>query len=93
MSLEVAERKLTGVFHLSGASRVSRYDYALLLAKVFGLQTETIVPVTMAQMTQWAAKRPRDSSLDTTKAQQTLKNKPLEILEALQRLKTEMEQS
>jgi hypothetical protein len=31
-----------------------------------------------------------DSSLDTAKAQQTLKNKPLEISEALQRLKFEL---
>jgi hypothetical protein len=31
-----------------------------------------------------------DSSLDTAKAQQTLKNKPLEIHEALKRLKFEL---
>jgi hypothetical protein len=31
-----------------------------------------------------------DSSLDTSKAQQILKNKPLEIGEALQRLKLEL---
>jgi hypothetical protein len=31
-----------------------------------------------------------DSSLDTTKAQQTLKNKPLEMREALKRLKLEL---
>jgi dTDP-4-dehydrorhamnose reductase len=43
----------------------------------------------MAQM-QWVAKRPRDSSLNTSKAQQTLKHKPLQIQEALERLKSEM---
>jgi len=38
----------------------------------------------------WPAKRPIDSSLDTSKAQQVLRNKPLEIDEALKRLKFEL---
>jgi hypothetical protein len=38
----------------------------------------------------WTAKRPRDCSLDTSKAQRTLKNKPLKIFEALAQLKREM---
>jgi hypothetical protein len=33
-----------------------------------------------------------DSSLDTSKAQSTLKNKPLEIAEALKQLKFELSQ-
>jgi dTDP-4-dehydrorhamnose reductase len=92
MSLELAERRLNGVFHLSGASRVNRYEYALLLAEIFGLDSKSIVPVSVAQM-QWAAKRPRDSSLDTSKAQLTLKNKPLQIQDALQRMKKEIAES
>jgi len=32
MLLEIAERELKGIFHLAGATRVSRYDFALQIA-------------------------------------------------------------
>jgi dTDP-4-dehydrorhamnose reductase len=89
MTLEAAERRLTGTFHLCGATRVSRFQFAQLIAETFGLGKNLINPVLSSQF-KWPAKRPMDSSLDTTKAQQTLKNKPLEIHEALKRLKLEL---
>jgi dTDP-4-dehydrorhamnose reductase len=91
MTLEVVERKLTGIYNLSGASRISRYNFALSLAKTFGLDQSLLAPTRMKDL-YFPAKRPTDSSLDTTKAQQTLKNKPLQITQALERLKTEANQ-
>jgi len=88
MTLEIIERKLTGTFHLSGATRISRYDFAKQIAETFDLDPNLLSPATCAEFS-WAAKRPRDSSLDTTKAQQTLKNKPLQINHALARMKQE----
>jgi dTDP-4-dehydrorhamnose reductase len=89
MTLEVAERKLTGVYHLSGASRISRYDFALSLAKTFGLDESLLVPTALKDFS-FPAKRPKDSSLSTAKAEQTLKNKPLKMGQALERLKFEL---
>lgn len=89
MTLEVVERRLTGTFHLCGATRVSRFEFAQLIAETFGLDKSLIDPVLSSQF-KWPAKRPMDSSLDTAKAQQTLKNKPLEIHKALKRLKLEI---
>jgi dTDP-4-dehydrorhamnose reductase len=89
MTLEAAERRLTGTFHLCGATRVYRFQFAQLIAETFGLSKKLIDPVLSSQFN-WPAKRPMDSSLDTAKAQQTLKNKPLEIHEALKRLKFEL---
>jgi dTDP-4-dehydrorhamnose reductase len=89
MTLEVAERKLTGVYHLSGASRISRYDFALSLAKTFGLDESLLVPTALKDFS-FPAKRPRDSSLNTAKAEQTLRNKPLKIGQALEKLKFEL---
>ncbi len=89
MTLEVIERKLTGIFHLSGATRISRYDFAKQIAKSFNFDSNSISPATSAEF-QWAAKRPKDSSLDTLKAQQTLKNKPLQINHALEIMKQEL---
>jgi len=89
MTLEVAERKLTGVYHLCGATRVSRLEFSQMIADAFGLDKSLIDPVLSAQFT-WPAKRPADSSLDTSKAQSNLKNKPLTMPDALDRLKKEL---
>ena len=89
MTLEVAERKIAGTFHLSGATRISRYDFATLFAKIFELDGSLLVPI-LSKDLKFPAKRPKDSSLNTAKAQQTLKNKPLPIEKALTQLKTEL---
>ncbi len=89
MTLEVVERRLSGVFHLCGASRVSRYEFALKIAETFGLDAGLIDRVDSSSF-KLPAKRPMDSSLDTSKAQGLLKNKPLEIAEALAILKHEL---
>jgi dTDP-4-dehydrorhamnose reductase len=89
MTLEVIERKLTGIFHLSGATRVDRYNFAKLIAQTFNLDRNLISPTTSAEFS-WTAKRPRDSSLNTTKAQQKLRNKPLQINKAIERMKQEL---
>ncbi len=89
MTLEVIERRLTGTFHLCGATRVSRFDFAALIAEVFGLDKSLIDSVLSSQF-KWPAKRPMDSSLDTSKAQNILRNRPLELHEALKQLKFEL---
>lgn len=89
MILEIAERKLTGIYHLAGATRVSRYEFANLIAETFDLSKELIRPVTMDNL-EWIAPRPRDSSLDVLKAMKTLRKKPDVIKEALRRLREEM---
>ena len=91
MTLEVLERRLTGIYHLCGATKVSRYEFAEQIADAFGLDKSLIDKVLSSQFT-WPAKRPMDSSLDTSKAQQTLQKKPLEMTDALKQLKFELAQ-
>jgi dTDP-4-dehydrorhamnose reductase len=91
MTLEVIERRLTGTYHLCGSTRVSRLEFAELIADVFNLKKSLIDPVLSSQFT-WSAKRPKDSSLDVSKADMTLKTKPLELGEALKLLKSELTQ-
>ncbi len=88
MTMEIIERKVSGLFHISGATRISRYDYANFLAKTFNLDNNLIIPVSSKDLS-FPAKRPKDSSLKTIKAQQTLKNKPLPIEKALEQFKAE----
>ena len=82
MTLEVIERRLTGIYHTCGATRVSRLNFAEQIADTFDLDKSLIDSVLSSQFT-WPAKRPMDSSLDTSKAQKTLKNKPLIMAESL----------
>jgi dTDP-4-dehydrorhamnose reductase len=90
MALELAERKLDGLYHLAGSTRISRYDFAVELARTFGFEENLIIKSKMSEM-RWAAKRPADSSLDTSKASKCLDAKPWGIEEALKTLKAEIE--
>jgi len=92
MVLEAAERRLTGIYHLAGATRISRYDYALELAREFDLDESLILPSRMEDL-MWAAKRPIDSSLDTSKARAELMEKPFPLNEALRTLRAEISRS
>jgi dTDP-4-dehydrorhamnose reductase len=91
MTLEAAERRLTGTYHTCGATRVSRFEFAQLIAQTFDLD-KNLIDTAKSSDFNWPAKRPTDSSLDTSKAQQILQKKPLEIREALKQLKLELSQ-
>jgi len=92
MLLEAIEKGLTGVYHMSGATRVSRFDFVVKLAKIFNLELSLVKAVSMNDL-KWVAKRPRDSSLNVDKVKSLLKNKPLEVDEAIKKLKLEVEKN
>ncbi len=83
MLLEVALEQITGIIHLAGATRISRYDMAIKFAEKMNLEKKLINPTTVDKMN-WRAKRPMDSSLDISKASSILKEKPLGIEESLE---------
>ena len=89
IAIEIAEKDLFGVYHASGKERISRYQFAKQIAKTFDLNSDLIKPVKMSQMTVWTAKRPRDSSLNTSKIQKRLRTKPLNIIDGLNKIKEE----
>ena len=57
MTLEVVERRLTGIYHLCGATRVSRFEFATQIAQTHNLNTDLIDKALSSQFT-WPAKRP-----------------------------------
>ncbi|NLF88991.1 dTDP-4-dehydrorhamnose reductase [Candidatus Bathyarchaeota archaeon] len=89
MTLEVVERRLSGVYHTCGATRVSRFEFAEKIADCFGLDKSLIDKVSASQFS-WPALRPVDSSLDTSLAQRAFKCKPLTMDKALEQLKREL---
>jgi dTDP-4-dehydrorhamnose reductase len=82
MLIEVAELGVHGILHVAGSTRISRYEFAITLAKHFGLDENLLTPV-KADVTKWIAKRPYDSSLNVSKAQEMLANKPATLDKAL----------
>ena len=82
MILEIISKKYTGVIHLAGATRISRYKLSKLIAENLGYGKEFLKPIKMNQM-EWKAQRPQDSSLDVSKANKILENKPQKIEDSL----------
>ena len=71
---EVVEMKPMGTLHIAG-ERKNRYEFAVKLAKALDLPIDLIEKASIKEMKKWVAKRPRDSSLDTTKARNILKTR------------------
>ena len=90
MILEVMERRIIGLYHLAGATPLSRFQFASLLAEKFQYDKTLIIPVKSDEI-KWLAKRPRNTTLNVEKATETLRHKTLEIQQALNKLKKEIE--
>jgi dTDP-4-dehydrorhamnose reductase len=82
MLIEVATRQFNGIFHLAGATRISRFDFAKMIANSLELDDALILQAKTDEMN-WKAKRPLDSSLDVKKATEILNEKPQTIQESL----------
>ena len=85
MIIEIIERKITGIIHLAGATKISRYDFAVQISKIINANKQFLKLIKMDQM-DWKAQRPADSSLSVSKANKILKNKPEKIEDSLKLL-------
>lgn len=61
--LALVEREVCGLYHVGSRDRVSRCEFARLLAESFGLNGSTLRPVPFEPI-EGLARRPRDTSLD-----------------------------
>lgn len=64
--VEAVENGVTGVLHMAG-ERLSRYDFAKALAKTLGVEDSLVKPISIRDA-KLLARRPRDSSLDTSRS-------------------------
>ncbi len=84
---EIVEMKPLGTLHVAGP-RMSRLEFARRLAEKLNLPTSLIEPASMEEFTgRWLARRPRDSSLDTSKARSLLETRFWDIDLALERFR------
>lgn len=83
MIIEVSVKRIRGIMHLAGSTRISRYEFARIIADKLNLDSTLLEPTKIAEM-KWVAQRPRDSSLNIAKAMQILDNKPQTIEHSLE---------
>ena len=82
MLAELAERRLTGLWHTSGATVIDRVAFGRALCEVFGFDASLITPSLLADL-KLASPRPPRSGLKLEKTVATLKTQPLALAEAL----------
>ena len=92
MLIEIATRQINGIIHVSGATRISRYDLAGLIADKFNLDKNLLIPTKMDAMI-WKAQRPKDSSLNTSLASENLNEQPQKIEKSLELFINELNSS
>lgn len=89
MLMEITKKKIQGILHVSGSDRISRYDMAELVAQKMNLDNSMLKKISVDEI-QWKAKRPKDSSLDVSKAASILNEKPMGIQMGLEKLLKEI---
>lgn len=83
--LEIAQRRLTGIFHAVCPESSTRYEFAVKVAEAFGLDASLIRSATMDQVSA-AAFRPHDLILDTSDTQARLTTSLLGFKEGIAEL-------
>jgi len=78
MLIEISERHLTGIIHVAGASKISRYEMASLVSDKLDLDEKLLREISINDI-KWEARRPKDSSLNVSKAISILNQKPQKI--------------
>jgi len=89
MLVEIAKRRISGIIHTAGATRISRFELAVLISEKLGIDKKLLEPTSISKMT-WNAQRPRDSSLDVSWATEILNEKPQTIQHSLDLLMGEI---
>ena len=82
MLIEISERRITGIIHAAGASKISRYQMASMVSDKLNLDGTLLEQISMNKM-KWVAQRPKDSSLDVSRASSILNEKPQKIDQSL----------
>ncbi len=78
----------TGIYNLVGGDNISRYDFALKIAQVFGLDKDLIIPLSTSELGQ-AARRPLKGGLLTDKIINHTGFRPITMQDGLLAMKDE----
>ena len=83
------EHNANEIFHISGAETISRYDFAIRAAEIFGYDQSLIQRIKTSELTQLAT-RPLNTSFIFDKAKQHLHYNPMNATQGLMMLQQEL---
>jgi dTDP-4-dehydrorhamnose reductase len=86
VSLQLVEADVQGTVNVVGADRLSRAEFARVLARTFALDPDLVAPVPTAELGQ-AAPRPLRGGLSTSRMREVLDTEPMALDESLKRLR------
>ncbi len=84
--LELVADTASGLYHVAGQERLSKYDFASRIAEVFSIPDPRIQPISVEEMSLRAV-RPKDMSLRTDKVARFLGRQMPMVSEGLARLR------
>lgn len=84
------EKDARGIFHAVGKDSISRYNFAVAVARKFKLDPSLIKPVTSPELNQ-IARRPEKLSLSLQKMERVANFKMVGVEEGLTKLKAQLE--
>ncbi len=90
--LKVVQRGARGLYHVSGFETISRFEFAVKVAQVFGHDPSIISPTTSDMLNQ-KARRPMNSSFICLKAQTELGVNMPSVTDSLSLMKRQMRQA
>ena len=79
---ELIEKDFSGTVNLASPEKVSKFEFGIYIAEAFGLEREKICAASIDNMV-LAAKRPKDTSLDISKAKKLLDTSLLTVKEGI----------
>jgi dTDP-4-dehydrorhamnose reductase len=83
--LALIDHRARGIYHTAGGTALSRYAFTVQMAEALGLGTSGITPITTASLNQ-KARRPPNSSLDSTRVREASGHAMWTLPQALDRL-------
>ena len=84
--VKIYEKDVNDLLHFGGGEKVSRYEFAIKVAEIFDLNKDLINPIRSSELG-WKANRPKDTSLNSGKAEKLLGIKLKKVDECLNELK------
>jgi dTDP-4-dehydrorhamnose reductase len=77
-----------GVFHIAGRSCVSRYEFSLKIAEIFGFSQDLVQPIESSEFKQ-VAYRPKNSCLSVERAERELGMRFVSVEEGIRSMKAQ----
>jgi dTDP-4-dehydrorhamnose reductase len=84
--LTMLDHGLSGIYHVVGSERISKYEFARRVVKTFDLAASCVVPTSVVEA-QLRAPRPLDSSLNTEKIREALGRRMPDVNTGLRRFR------